>query len=204
MPQPSRANASKNRDLLLSAAREAVAEHGTDASLRDIARRAGVGIGTLYRHFPTREALLEALLNANFDALGTRAETLLTAPASGDALLTWLAELAAESATYQGLPESIMNALADEESVLHASCARMRSAGGRLLERAQQTGSVRPDVTVSEVISLALGLAWAAERSVEPSDLVARLLSTAMYGLADRGPCDCARVEAEAVTSAPA
>ncbi|MFE7166695.1 TetR/AcrR family transcriptional regulator [Streptomyces sp. NPDC057616] len=193
MPQVSRANARKNRELLLAAAREAVAEHGTDASLRDIARRAGVGIGTLYRHFPTREALLEALLDANFDALRTRAESLVSSPAPGEALLTWLAELAAGSATYQGLPESIMNALADEESGLHASCAEMRSAGGRLLERAQETGSVRPDVTVTEVISLVLGLAWAAERSVEPSDLVARLLSTAMYGLASRGPCDCGR-----------
>ncbi|MFD8222389.1 TetR/AcrR family transcriptional regulator [Streptomyces sp. NPDC059697] len=188
VPQVVRANARRNRDLLLAAAREAVAEHGTEASLRDIARRAGVGIGTLYRHFPTREALLEALLNANFDALRARAETLLASPAPGDALLTWLAELAAGSATYQGLPESIMNALADEESGLHTSCAHMRSAGGQLLERAQQTGSVRSDVTVSEVIALALGLAWAAERSVEPADLVARLLSTAMYGLADRGP----------------
>ncbi|MEU7767873.1 helix-turn-helix domain-containing protein [Nocardia sp. NPDC049190] len=184
---PSRADARKNRDLLLAAAREAVAEHGTNASLRDIARRAGVGIGTLYRHFPTREALLEALVNANFDALRARADSLLSASAPGEALMTWLGELAAGSATYQGLPESIMNALADEGSGLHAPCVQMRVAGGWLLERAQQAGSVRPDVTVSEVIALALGLAWAAERSVEPSDLAARLLSTAMYGLADRG-----------------
>lgn len=187
LTQPTRADARKNRDLLLAAAREAVAEHGTDTSLRDIARRAGVGIGTLYRHFPTREALLEALLNASFDVLRARADSLLASPAPGDALLMWLGELAAGSSTYQGLPESIMNALADEESGLHASCAQMRSAGGRLLEREQQAGSVRSDVTVSEVIALALGLAWAAERSVESSDLVARLLSTAMYGLADRG-----------------
>ncbi|MEU0038764.1 helix-turn-helix domain-containing protein [Streptomyces sp. NPDC006333] len=195
MPQATtRASARQNRELLLAAAREAVAAHGTEASLRDIARRAGVGIGTLYRHFPTREALLEALLNANFDALRARAETLLTSPAPGDALLAWLAEMAAGAATYQGLPESIMNALADEESGLHASCAQMRSAGGRLLERAQRAGSVRSDVTVIEVISLVLGLAWAAERSVEPADLVSRLLSAAMYGLADRGHCDCAGV----------
>ncbi|MEW2512796.1 helix-turn-helix domain-containing protein [Streptomyces sp. NPDC046870] len=187
MTQAFRADARRNRDLLLTAARESVAEHGTDASLRDIARRAGVGIGTLYRHFPTREALLEALLNSNFDALRARADVLLAAPDSGEALLTWLGELAAGSATYQGLPESIMNALADETSGLHASCAGMRSAGGQLLKRAQQDGSVRSDVTVSEVIALVLGLAWAAERSVESSDLIARLLTTAMFGLADRG-----------------
>ncbi|AVH61326.1 MULTISPECIES: TetR/AcrR family transcriptional regulator [Streptomyces] len=187
MSQTTRADARKNRDLLLAAAAELVAEHGTDASLRDIARRAGVGIGTLYRHFPTREALLETLLNANFDVLRARADSLLASPVPSDALLTWLGELAAGAATYQGLPESIMNALANEESGLHASCAGMRSAGGRLLERAQQAGSVRSDVTISEVIALALGLAWAAERSVDASDLVARMLSTTMYGLADRG-----------------
>ncbi|MFI5998503.1 TetR/AcrR family transcriptional regulator [Streptomyces sp. NPDC051362] len=193
LPQVIRANARRNRELLLAAAREAIAAHGTEASLRDIARRAGVGIGTLYRHFPTREALLEALLNDNFDTLRVRAEALLSSPAPGEALLTWLSEMAAGSATYQGLPDSIMNALADEESGLHASCAQMRSAGGRLLDRAQQAGSVRSDLTVLEVISLALGLAWAAERSVDPTDLVERLLSTAMYGLADRGQCGCGR-----------
>lgn len=187
LPQMTRAVARKNRDLLLATAAEVVAEHGTDASLRDIARRAGVGIGTLYRHFPTREALLEALLNANFEALRARADSLLASPEPNDALMTWLGELATGSATYQGLPESIMNALANEESGLHASCAQMRSAGGRLLERAQQAGTVRSDVTVSEVIALVLGLAWAAERSVDAPDLAARLLSTAMYGLADRG-----------------
>jgi AcrR family transcriptional regulator len=185
--QAVRADARRNRDRLLAAAKESVAEHGTDASLRDIARCAGVGIGTLYRHFPTREALLEALLNSNFDALRARADTLLTAPDTGEAFLTWLGELAAGSAVYQGLPESIMNALSDESSGLHASCAAMRSAGGRLLERAQRGGSVRSDVTVTEVIALALGLAWAAERSVESSDLIARLLTSAMYGLAERG-----------------
>ncbi|MET9879137.1 helix-turn-helix domain-containing protein [Actinacidiphila glaucinigra] len=186
MAQAVRADARKNRDLLLAAAREAVAEHGTGASLRDIARRAGVGIGTLYRHFPSRETLLEALLDANFDAMRAQAESLLSAPEPADALLTWLGELTAASATYHGLPESIMNALADEGSGLHASCTQMRSAGERLLERAQQDGSVRSDVSITEVIALALGLAWAAERSVESADLVARLLSTAMYGLADR------------------
>ncbi|MGX7672353.1 TetR/AcrR family transcriptional regulator [Plantactinospora sp. DSM 117369] len=186
LSQTTRADARRNRDLLLAAAREVIAEHGTDASLRDIARRAGVGIGTLYRHFHTREALLEALLNENFDALHARANGLLASPAPGDALLTWLKELVAGSATYQGLPESIMNALANEESGLHASCAQMRLAGGRLLERAQAAGSVRSDVTVSEVIALALGLAWAAERSVDAPDLAARLLATTMYGLAGR------------------
>ena len=75
-----RADARKNYDHLLEVARENVAEHGADASLRDIARRAGVGLGTLYRHFPTREALLEALLRTSFDEL-TAQPTTSSAPA---------------------------------------------------------------------------------------------------------------------------
>ncbi|MEV6373319.1 TetR/AcrR family transcriptional regulator [Micromonospora musae] len=184
MAQRTRSDARRNRDLIIAAARKAVAAQGTDTSLREIARRAGVGIGTLYRHFPTREAMLEALLDADFEALRLRADSLLAAPSPDEALLTWLREMAAGSATYRGLPESIMDALADEESRLHITCAQMRSAGGRLLERAQRAGSVRDDVSITEVISLVLGLAWAAERAGEATDLAARLLTTAMYGLA--------------------
>ena len=174
---PTRLDPSGNRDLLLDAARDLVAEHGTETSLREIARHAGVGIGTLYRHFPSREALLEALLNANFERLRTQADTLLATSEPGAALLAWLAELASGAATYQGLPESIMNALADEGSLLHASCSQMRSAAGLLLKRAQEGGSIRADVTVGDVVALVLGLSWSGERAGEAPDLAARLLS---------------------------
>ncbi|MEV4516283.1 helix-turn-helix domain-containing protein [Dactylosporangium sp. NPDC049525] len=178
-----RVDARRNHDLLLAAAREAFAAHGTDASLRDIARQAGVGIGTLYRHFPTREALLEALLRSRFDALRDRAGELSAAAAPGEALLEWLSELAAGSVTYRGLPESVMTALRDEGSQLHASCAGMRAAGGRLLERAQAAGEVRGDVTAAQLLALAAGLAWAGEQSADPSDMVRNLLSIAAHGL---------------------
>jgi AcrR family transcriptional regulator len=182
--QPTRADAQRNRELLVSAARDAFAAHGTDASLRDIARSAGVGIGTLYRHFPTREALLEALIDSNFEELRAGAEELLGSPrAPQEALLAWLTQLAAGARTYLGLPESIMAALADENSQLHASCAAMRASCARLLDRAQKAGTVRSGVTASEVIALAVGLAWAAQQPGARSDSMTRLLSTAMYGL---------------------
>jgi AcrR family transcriptional regulator len=184
-----RADAQRNRELIMAAARDAFAEDGTDASLREVARRAGVGIGTLYRHFRTREALLEVILDCNFETLRERADHLLdtsTEPPH-EVLLGWLTELAAGARTYQGLPRSIMAALDDESSELHTSCAAMRASGGRLLTRAQQAGQVRADVTVYEVIALALGLAWAAQQPGCPSDLMARLLSTAMYGMAVPG-----------------
>jgi AcrR family transcriptional regulator len=186
--QTPRADAKRNRELLLAAAREAFASHGTDASLRDVARSAGVGIGTLYRHFPTREALLEALLDSNFDALRARAEQLLDSRlVPQDALLMWLSDLAAGARTYLGLPQSIMAALADQNSRLHASCAAMRASSARLLDRAQEAGTVRADVTAHDVIAVAVGLAWAAQQPGGPSDALARLLSTAMYGLAVPG-----------------
>ncbi|WP_329040753.1 TetR/AcrR family transcriptional regulator [Streptomyces sp. NBC_00178] len=180
MQQTTRADARRNRDALLAAAAEVVAEHGTNASLRDVARRAGVGIGTLYRHFPTRESLLESLLDANFAVLRRRADELISSPDPSEALLVWLRELAAGSATYEGLPESIMDALADEQSALHGACAEMRSAGGRLLERAQQAGDVRSSLTIRAVIAVALGLAWAGQRSQEVLGQVDDLLSAAI------------------------
>ncbi|RKT53883.1 TetR/AcrR family transcriptional regulator [Saccharothrix australiensis] len=180
MPERPRADARRNHDLLVTVAAEAFAEQGADASLRDIARRAGVGIGTLYRHFPTREALLAALLDHRFALLRTSAEALLAAEPA-EALRHWLTELAHGSATYRGLPESVLAALRDEGSGLHASCAAMRAAAARLLARAQEAGAVAPTVTPEELLTLAVGAAWGSERSAIP---VERLLSLAIDGLA--------------------
>ncbi len=177
-----RADARRNHDLIVSVAAEAFAEHGIDASLRDIARRAGIGIGTLYRHFPTREALLEALLRQRFDVLRDKAEALADTPPA-EALPTWLTEFATRSTTYRGLPESVLDALRDESSDLHASCAAMRAAATRLLTRAQEADVVAGDVTAEELLILAAGVAWGSERSAIP---VERLLDLALNGLTER------------------
>jgi AcrR family transcriptional regulator len=182
-PEQVRTDARRNYDQLLDVARVAFAEHGTEASLREVARRAGVGIGTLYRHFPNREALLEALLRSNFDELRVQAEALLAGDEPREALLSWLTRLATGSTAYRGLPESVMAALRDEGSQLHGSCVAMREAGGRLLSRAQAAGEVRADVTANELLALAAGVAWASEQSGGPDGLIHRLLSYAMDGL---------------------
>ncbi|CAI7974236.1 MULTISPECIES: TetR/AcrR family transcriptional regulator [unclassified Parafrankia] len=184
MAESPRADARRNYELILDVARDVFAEHGIDASLRDIARRAGVGIGTLYRHFPTREALLEALLGRGFDGLRARAESLLAAPRPRDALLTWLGEVATGSAVYQGLPASILAALEDESSALHGSCAAMRAAGAGLLERAARTGAVRGDITIDDLLAFVAAIAWASEQSSDPSGRAERLLSMMICGLA--------------------
>ncbi|AEH11505.1 MULTISPECIES: TetR/AcrR family transcriptional regulator [Protofrankia] len=178
-----RADARRNYDLLLTAARVTFAEHGTDASLREVARRAGVGIGTLYRHFPTREALVEALMRNGFDSLRAKAEELLTSPAPGDALIIWLREMAVRSVAYHGLPASVLAALHDEGSHLYSSCHAMRAAAARLLVRAQRSAAVRPDVTAEELFVLVAAIAWAGERTSGGAELTDRLLSLMMTGL---------------------
>jgi AcrR family transcriptional regulator len=136
-----RIDGKKNYDLLLAVARTVVTEEGAGASLRDIARKAGVGLATLYRHFPTREALLEALLRAGFDELTVRAAELESSALPADALVSWLRETVAVAHRYRGVTTVMMAAIEDPDSALHSSCVTMRAAGGRLLARAQAWNS---------------------------------------------------------------
>ena len=159
-----RADARRNYERLLGEAARAFAEHGVDASLEEIARRAGVAIGTLYRHFPTRNALLEALLRDRFDRHAEAATGLLTSTGPLTALRTWTRAVVGASTSYRGLVETMADALADETSALHRSCEAMRGAAGRLVARAQDAGELRPDVTTGEVLLAVHAAGWAAER----------------------------------------
>lgn len=178
-----RADARRNYERLLAEARGVVAEQGTDASLEEVARRADVGIGTLYRHFPTREALLEALLRDRFDGLRAHAEELLGEGDPFEALLAWMRRLASGTVTYRGLAQAMMAAIQDETSDLYASCHDMRAAGQALLVRAQDAGSVRPDVQPQDVLYLAGMVATAAEQSPGETALHDRLFTYATDGL---------------------
>ena len=111
--EPMRADARKNYDHLLNVARSVVTEQGADASLRDIARRADVGLGTLYRHFPTREALLDALLRASLDALTQKAAELETSSSPDDALVYWFREGVAFVRSYSGVVALMAASIAD-------------------------------------------------------------------------------------------
>jgi AcrR family transcriptional regulator len=159
-----RADAKKNYDHLLAVARAVVTDQGADASLRDIARRAGVGLGTLYRHFPTREALLEALLRASFDELAAQAAELGTSSSPGDALVSWLRDCVACAHEYRGVVALMMAAIEDTESALHASCVTMRAAGTRLLTRAQAAGIARTDIDGTDLFALVGALAWLSDQ----------------------------------------
>lgn len=155
-----RADAMKNRSHIVAVARDVIGEHGADASLRVIARRADVGLATLLRHFPTREALLEALLHASLDELNLRASELETSSSPDDALLGWLREGVAFVRTYGGVVDLMSAAIADPDSALHVSCVTVRSAGARLLLRAQAHGGAQADIDGADLFALIAALGW--------------------------------------------
>ncbi|MFF9907570.1 TetR/AcrR family transcriptional regulator [Streptomyces olivaceus] len=155
-----RADARKNREQLLAVAGTAITEQGVDVSLRDIARRADVGLATLLRHFPTREALLDALLRASFDELTAEADALERASEPGDALVSWLRDCVAWTTEYRGVTVLMAAAIDDTESALHASCVSLRAAGARLLARAQSAGAARTDIDGAGLFALVAALAW--------------------------------------------
>jgi len=171
-----RKDAQRNYDRLLATAREAFAEQGVGASLNDIARRADVGNVTLYRHFPTRQALLEALLGESLRGLRVRSDELLTARQPGDALANWIDAAVEHAMTYRGLIDFLIDSLADPGSDLHASCQAMKAGGAQLLAYAQQAGAVRSDVDASALFSLVAAVAWSAERTPEDREQVLAIL----------------------------
>ncbi|MCP3724038.1 TetR/AcrR family transcriptional regulator [Paraburkholderia sp. CNPSo 3272] len=155
-----RADARKNYDHLLTVARDVVSEHGAEASMRDIARRADVGLATLFRHFPTREAIFEALLRENLDALTQKAVELETSNPPDDALVSWFREGVAFVQSYSGVVALMASAHATPDSALYASCAAVHSAGERLLLRAQAEGTARVDMNGDDLFALMSALGW--------------------------------------------
>lgn len=158
--KPMRADAKQNFGRLLAVARDVIAEQGAEASLRDIARRAEVGLGTLYRHFPTRDALLEELLRDTLDELTRKAGELQTSTPPDQALLTWFRDAVAFTHSYSGVVALMAAALEDPSSALYASCSAVRSAGSQLLIRAQAAGMARTDIDGTDLFALIGSLAW--------------------------------------------
>jgi AcrR family transcriptional regulator len=186
-PRPMRADARRNYERLLAEARTAFTEHGTDASLEDIARRAGVGIGTLYRHFPNRTALMGAVFQGEMCALLAHSRELAKAPRPCHALVDWLRAIVHHASTYRGLAQALMACSADESSELSRGCRLpLREAGSTLLARAQQAGSVRSDVVIADLMQLTNAIALAVEQSPDDPELADRLLALTFTGLKAR------------------
>ncbi len=178
-----RADARQNYEKLLKAATDAFTEHGPDASLDDIARRAGVGIGTLYRHFPTRQDLVEAVFCDQMDALVVLAEELLEHPSPAEAFAIWLQAMLTQSRVCRSLAASVTIALLDENSAVSAVGKAKSKAAAALLERAQQAGVVRPDVTSADVGRLVHGIALATEKLPDGAEQANRLLALVLDSL---------------------
>jgi AcrR family transcriptional regulator len=174
-----RADARRNYDKLVAAAREAFTEKDSSASLEEIARRAGVGIGTLYRHFPTRTDLIEAVYVEEVEALCRSADDVRDAP-PWDALVGWLHRFIGYVATKHALAEELF-AVADRDSEIFKTCrVAFYGAGEPLLRRAQEAGEVRPDVSIDDVVKMVGGIA-----KIQGADAatVERILSVALDGL---------------------
>ena len=182
-PRVMRADARRNYERLLTEARAAFAAHGTDASLEDVARRAGVGIGTLYRHFPNRHALLSAVFEEAVSDLLDRSHELLNAPEPCTALVTWLREIITHAGEYRGLALALMSVTSDTTSALASCSTPMHEAGAALLKRAQQAAKVREDVTITDLLQLTNAIALAAEESPSDPNLADRLLTLTLRGL---------------------
>lgn len=180
-----RADARRNYEQLLEQARIAFAEFGVDASLDEIARRAGVASGTLYRHFPTRLDLIEAVLAEQIATLVDLGRRLLTADDEFDALSTWLRAALTHALTYRGLAAAVMNSALDREGGLVSTWhAEMFDAGAALLARARQSGVIVAVADDADVLKMVAAIAWAAPDSAAQAD---RLLALLMNGLRDGG-----------------
>ena len=177
--KPLRADARRNRDKVLAAAREAFTENGAATSLEAIARRAGVGIGTLYRHFPTRQALLEAVYVDEVEQLAKAAGE-LSAMEPWPALEAWLVRLGAYLVTKHALANELLNYVDTNADVFAACRSDLFAAGEPLLQRAKGAGVVRPDAELKEVVQMVGGIAKI--QNSDP-DTIARILTMALDGL---------------------
>lgn len=160
-----RADARRNRERILKVAMQRFACHGVSTSLEEIAREAGVGAGTLYRHFPSREALLAAALQdrqAQLLALSAKARQIADADA---ALAAWLEGLQSYLRSFNGLPDPVLSAIRQHESPLTLSCDRLVSITAEFLSRAQNDGHARASVTANDLFFAALSIAWVLNRT---------------------------------------
>jgi AcrR family transcriptional regulator len=183
-----RADARRNYELLVAQATEAIAERGADdVSLEEIARRAGVGIGTLYRHFPTRQSLLEAVFRDQVDALARQAEEFRSSASPGSALEEWLRAMMAFGRTKRSLNTALLGAIGKDSEVYSLCGQLLRENTTILVERAQEAGIARRDVLPADVMRLVHGLIMAENAAPGDEGQAERMLSLVVAGLLTTG-----------------
>ncbi|MFF5568497.1 TetR/AcrR family transcriptional regulator [Streptomyces sp. NPDC012623] len=183
-----RADARRNYARILAVAEDEVAAHGADASLEQIARTAGVGSATVRRHFPTRRALLEAVFQERIESLRTRAHELATGAADPRAaLLEWLGALSAYAASARGMAEAMASGGAADPEYAGGCAKNLTEALAPLVDRAARAGTVAPEVTATDLVTLVTGIALATEHHRAPAAEADRLLGLTMAGISPRG-----------------
>jgi AcrR family transcriptional regulator len=178
--RPLRADARRNQEKLVAVAREAFTDHGIDAPLDDIARRAGVGPGTLYRHFPTREALLAAVYISDIETLSARADEFRATLPPIEALTAWINEQMDYIGHKRGLGAAIKSMLGTNSEIMDYCRDTLRGAVGRLLEPAQADGFIRTDIDSATLLRLIHGVGVASESQPDKGAL---MLSVVLAGL---------------------
>lgn len=179
-----RADARRNYSKLLAAAAEAFAEHGADdVSLEQVAKRAGVGIGTLYRHFPTRQALLEAVYRDQVQALRARADELIQTKPPAEALATWLRDVVDFGRTKRVLTSALLTTVSRDSEVMTASSGIVRGAAADVLTGAQQAGVVRADADPADLMRLVHAISMTTEWAGDDNEQADRLLALVLDGL---------------------
>ena len=180
--RPLRADAQRNRDKLLTAATEAFATDGEDVALETIAARAGVGIGTLYRNFPSREALVVAAYEHEVDALCAAAADLLAALPADEALRAWMNRFADYMATKRSMGNALRAAASSDSPLFAVTRERILGALRLLLEAGAAAGTLRADVDPKDVMRVINGI-WYLPGGPEWRDDVGRMLGLVIDGL---------------------
>jgi AcrR family transcriptional regulator len=181
-PKPLRADAARNRARVLQVAYETFAADGLSVPIDEIARRAGVGAGTIYRHFPTKDALFQAIVADRVARIVDTARTLLAAEDAGQALVTFLRAMVVEGATDQGLADALAGIGFDIAQAAPEAEQSFMDALGELLSRAQQAGTVRRDIDVQDVKTLLVGC-QAMQRYSRTEDQTRRAVQVMTDGL---------------------
>ena len=181
--RPRRADAQRNRDAILRAARETFEADGVLASLDGIALRAGVGNATLYRNFPTRDDLLAAVIESSISAALTEADDLALALPPRTALVEWLVRLTWRLRIWYDLPSCLVTAMGDTASPMTSACAPLRARTAGFLDAAKASGDAVGTVTADEVYELALALSWAVDRFRDDEAAARRRVTLATAGM---------------------
>lgn len=185
-PRKARSDAARNRQALLAAAADAFTELGADAPLEEIARRAGVGIGTLYRHFPNRDALREAAYRNEVDTLCDRVDELASLDPV-EALSTWMRSFTAYVARKRGMAMALKSALGADNELFQHSHQRISAAIGTLVSRAVEAGEIRSDVAPDDLMRAMGGICMATD-TPGWSERVGAIVDLLIDGLRYRAP----------------